>query len=111
MCKNVLKQAHTHTPQLALHVPPQRTTVVISETRTITQHTLRCLGTRDVKQSSNIRTLKNVLEFVLSPFEIQLPNTGWSKFYKVSTMLALNSGHRCSMKRSNCQTYLIDTVR
>ena len=28
------------------------------------------------------------------PFEIRLPNTGWSKFREVSTMAAINSGHR-----------------
>ena len=67
------------------------------------------LCSRDVKQSSNIQTSKKVfkLEFVFWPFIIiRLPNIGWSKFWKISSMPALNSGHQRTISRSKCRTYL-----
>ena len=52
-----------------------------------------------------IRTSKKVFEFVSWLFEILLPNTGWSKFHKISSTPALNSGHWRAINWSKCQTW------
>ena len=64
---------------------------------------LLCIEYSIVQQSSNILISKKVFrfEFVFWPFEIRLPNTGWSKFREINTMPALNSGHRRAINRSS----------
>jgi len=51
------------------------------------------------------------IQIRFSTLEIRLPNTGWSKFCEISTMPALNSGHRHAINQSKCQMYLLDAVR
>ena len=84
------------------------------QTRNICQIdlTTSIIQRRDVKRSSNIWTSKKwfKFKFVFWPFEIRLPNTGWSKFHEISSMSALNSGHRRAINRSKCQTWRCDVT-